>query len=271
VATSRSLKFGIIGYPVMQSRSPDIHTEFFNATQICGSYSRFEITPPNLGAAVRGFIRDRFTGFNVTIPHKEQIIPFLDELSPTAARIGAVNTVVIQKGKTIGHNTDYLAYHNLLKELGHNKAVMFGAGGAARAIAFALYDHGYSVQIANRSFEAASALAAEINGTAVALNYHPTGSLVLINATSLGMSGYPPLSVDLSAIHPDSVVGDVVYHPNPTPLIHTAQKRGLRTISGLDMLYEQARLSFIIWTGVDPKASQLKAGSLLRYQPPEAP
>jgi shikimate dehydrogenase len=202
---------------------------------------------------------------NLTIPHKEAAVSLLDRLSPVAERIGAVNTVVVEPDGTLsGDNTDGFGFVAALSEsrVGWQAvagpAVVLGAGGAARAVAVALLDAGApEVRLLNRTPDRARALAGELGGSSYAVDWAERsaaldGAALLVNTTSLGMRGQPPLVLPLEALPRTALVTDVVYTPLITPLLALAQARGNPVVDGLGMLLHQARPGFRAWFGVDP-------------------
>jgi shikimate dehydrogenase len=253
---------GLIGYPVKHSLSPRIHTWWRKQHGIEGAYELWETSPETLSERVQK-IRDLATlGFNITVPHKQAILPFLDEVDDTAARIGAVNTVTQTNGKLIGTNTDAYGFITNLREntgtlegyLEH--VVILGAGGAARAAIVALKDAGASrLTIMNRTARTAEALAQEFGCNVAgwaAQNTAPEGATLLVNTTSLGMQGKEPLHIDISTLHERAAVYDIVYAPLETRLLEDAHEHGFVAVDGLGMLLYQAQKAFACWHGVEP-------------------
>jgi len=261
----------VIGDPIAHSKSPLLHGFWLDRLGIGADYRKSHVEPATLG----DFLRERrgdpdWRGCNVTIPHKIAVMAHLDRIDPTAARIGAVNTVVPTDGGLIGINTDAPGFLEPLRPLLAERhllrtARIFGAGGAARAIAHALWSEGFTLIIAARRPEAAAALAAEfdsrdVHATDLARFARPLdfdwGDLdgrldLVVNATSLGMSGQPPLGVDFSNLPPGAIVYDAVYAPLETPLLAEARTRGHPVIDGLSMLIGQARVAFGHFFGVE--------------------
>ncbi len=259
----------IIGYPVGHSRSPLIHNFWLREYDLPGRYAFAETAPEDLQAFV-GALRDNgFTGGNVTIPHKEAAFRLAGRLTATAAALNAVNTLWFDGDVLWGDNTDVEGFLANLDAGapgwdGETRvATVLGAGGAARAIVYGLLRRGVSrVVIVNRTVERAQAIAdhfaPEFGHERVAaagwadLSAHlPTSGLV-VNTTSLGMHGQPPLSIDLGALPATAVVTDAVYVPLVTPILHAAAARGLRTVGGLGMLLHQAVPGFERWFGRRP-------------------
>ena len=247
---------GVIGDPVAHSLSPTLHNAAFAALGLDWVYVAFPV-PRGRGAdAVAAVPALGLAGFNVTMPHKEDVASACDELTPDAAALRSVNTVVARPdGRTLGDSTDGPGFLDALA--GENIAVaglpvlVLGAGGAARAVVLALGRAGADVTVAARRPDAAGAAAALAPGArAGALGAaDPSGFAVVVNATPLGMSGGDPLPVDPQALHADQVVVDLVYHPADTPLLTAARARGAVAVNGLGMLLHQAARSFELWTG----------------------
>jgi shikimate dehydrogenase len=264
----------VIGDPIAHSKSPLLHGFWIEQLGLDATYAKTQVASADLGR----FLADRasdpaWRGCNVTIPHKLAVMPHLASIDPLAARIGAVNTVVATPEGLIGHNSDAAGFLEPLRPLLAERhllrtARIFGAGGAARAIAHALWDEGFTLILVARNLEAAAALAADFDPARVhvaalssfaeplVFDWAEGGDRLdlVINATSLGMTGQPPLAVDFSHFPPDSVVYDAVYAPLETPLLAEARARGLRTIDGLSMLIGQARIAFELFFGVAPPA-----------------
>ena len=255
--TARARLAGVIGWPVSHSRSPKLHNHWLAQNGIDGAYVPLPVRPDHLAAAVAGLRAAGFRGVNVTIPHKEAVAALCDVLEPSARRAGAVNTLVFDGGRTIGSNTDGAGFIANLHTHGAplGRALLLGAGGAARAIAAALLDARVSVTVANRTPGRAEALAAQLPGLAVtpwSARTALAGFELLVNTTSLGMEGQAALDMDLRDAPPGLVVADIVYAPIETPLLHDAKASGLLAVGGLGMLLHQARAGFAAWFGVTP-------------------
>lgn len=274
-----TFKLGLIGYPLGHSLSPKIHTAALRACNLQGDYSLFPIHPEDKQGLKDLLSRIRsgeIHGLNVTIPYKQNVIACLDELTPTAQAIGAVNTIYMREGKLIGDNTDVAGFLTDLKRVFefssfilHPSALVLGAGGSARAVVYALLNDGWKVALAARRNEQAQQLAASLP------NYQPALSVVeglqitsfanlptfqlttfnlIVNTTPLGMSpniDRSPLPENVM-LPPDVIVYDLVYNPRETKLVREAKAQGCRAATGLGMLIEQAALSFEIWTGHTP-------------------
>lgn len=256
----------VIGHPIAHSRSPMLHGYWLAHYGIDATYERRDVAPDALAAFVAAVRTERWAGCNVTVPHKTAIIAHLDRLDATAEAIGAVNTVWREGDVLVGGNTDAPGFLANLDDRapgwdrpgGH--AVVLGAGGAARAAVAALTRRGLRVAIANRTRAAASLLAgrfgAGVSDHAMAeLPRLLVGADILVNTTSLGMSGKPPLDIDLAGLPPHCVVHDIVYTPMDTALLRRAAARGLRTVDGLGMLLHQAVPAFARWFTVTPQVT----------------
>jgi shikimate dehydrogenase len=243
---------GVIGWPIAHSKSPLIHRFWLRTLGIDGDYSRFEVRPDALGAAVRALPALGIAGVNVTLPHKVAVLDCLDDVSPEAAAIGAVNTVVVRGGGLWGTNTDIAGFAGALAGRQVEHAVVVGAGGAARAVLSALARLGVRrITVMNRSVGRARALleGLGIEGDAIALAAAVPDADLLVNASSLGMQGEPPLRLDLADLPDRATVYDIVYAPLETGLLAAARARGLRTIDGLEMLVGQAAAAFELFFG----------------------
>jgi shikimate dehydrogenase len=247
---------GVIGDPVAHSLSPALHNAAFAALGLDWVYVAFPVPRGRATEAVAAVPALGLAGFNVTMPHKEDVASACDELTPEAAALRSVNTVVaLPDGRTLGDSTDGPGFLDALAEEGIAVAgqpvLVLGAGGAARAVVLALGRAGAAVTVAARRPDAAESAAALAPGApAVPLvAADPSGFAVVVNATPLGMSGGDPLPVDPDALHAGQAVIDLVYHPADTPLLTAARARGARAVNGLGMLLHQAARSFNLWTG----------------------
>lgn len=247
----------VIGDPIAQSKSPLIHRHWLQALGLNGDYARAHVSADGLAAHIAARRGDpAWRGCNVTMPHKQAIMPLLDTLDPLAARIGAVNTVVRgSDGLLTGHNTDAAGCFEALAPLlsGQRKrALVLGNGGAARAVVVALADAGQAITLAARNPAKAQALLDELapgpqHRAADLADYAQGGEGsvdLVINASPLGMVGNPLLAFDMRHMAADGVVYDIVTAPLHTPLLRDAQAAGLRTIDGLSMLIGQAAVAF---------------------------
>ncbi|MBI4228479.1 MAG: shikimate dehydrogenase [Deltaproteobacteria bacterium] len=260
--------FGIFGHPVNHSLSPTMHNAAFKKLKLDRVYIAFDIHPKNLDSATQAIKSLGILGVNVTIPHKEKILSFLDETSPEVEMTGAVNTVKNENGKLIGYNTDVEGFLMAIKEdLGvipkGLRISLLGAGGAARAVLTGLCMNGASeIYLINRTLDKAKKLASEfkrcykdISIGAYALEDRVSverslrSAELLINASSSGMEGVASSELRLEVLPKESMVYDLVYKPRETPLLKAAKELGLKSAGGLSMLLYQGAKSFEIWTG----------------------
>jgi shikimate dehydrogenase len=255
---------GVIGWPVGHSLSPRIHRFWLNELKLDGCYEAVVVPPDWLASMVDGFRLGLWRGFNVTVPHKETIIPLLDRIDPTAKAIGAVNTVVaVGEGIFEGRNTDAPGFMASLRAGAtidpSRPAVVLGAGGASRAILAILNDAGFKeIRLVNRDRSRAESLAASfpaIVGDWADRAKLLAGAGLLVNATSLGMVGQPALEIDLDPLPATAVVTDIVYRPLMTDLLLRAEARGNPVVDGLGMLLHQAVEGFAAWFGATPKVT----------------
>lgn len=262
-------KAGIIGWPVTHSRSPLIHNGWMSENGIDGVYERCPIDPQDdFRAALGDLAAAGFVGANVTIPHKETAFRAMDELSPAAQKLGAVNTISFQQGLFVGANTDGDGFVASLDEAAPDNdwrekpALVLGAGGAARAVVVALAAAGVrDIRVTNRTRSRAEDMVALADGRIgvaawAARADAAEGCGLLVNTTSLGMSGAPPLDMPLDGLASKALVSDIVYAPLQTDLLHRAAAQGFRAVDGLGMLMHQAALSFDIWFGVRPQVGK---------------
>ncbi|WP_074765782.1 shikimate dehydrogenase [Magnetospirillum fulvum] len=266
--TGKARLAGVIGWPVGHSRSPRLHGYWLEKMGIDGAYLPLAVAPDDLAEAVRALPKLGFRGVNLTIPHKEAVIPLLDVVDSLAARIGAVNTLIINEDGTIeGRNTDAFGFLENVRrgaplwQPSQGPAVVIGAGGAARAVIAALSDAGVGeLRLVNRSRDRAERLAQDLGGPIVVGDWDSRaalldGAALLVNTTSLGMAGQPPLDLDLAALPVSAIVTDIVYVPLETPLLALARQRGNRTVDGLGMLLWQAVPGFSAWFGQQPEVT----------------
>jgi shikimate dehydrogenase len=266
--------YGILGHPVTHSLSPIIHNAAFQALGLDCCYLPFDVGPRDLKKGIQGLSALGIKGFNLTIPHKEAVIDLLDEVSSEAARIGAVNTVLIRQGRLIGYNTDGHGFVNAFQEetgvsLRGKKVLLLGAGGAARAVAFRLAQEEIeSMLIINRTLSSAKALIRDLGKKFRRVNWSaksfsstagarvlqaPSGGTdVIVNATSVGMRPNDPLILPKSFLTSGQVVCDLIYRPSKTKLLLAAEAAGAKSVNGLGMLIHQGALAFELWTGKKP-------------------
>ena len=260
---------GVMGWPVAHSRSPLIHNYWINKYKLNGTYGLFPVHPDRLEAAIRGLSALGIAGCNITIPHKVSAMRYMDWVSPLAEKVGAINTIVVQAdGSLHGFNNDGYGFIQSLKEVSQNwqasagPAVVLGAGGAARAIVVALLEEGAKeIRLLNRTLGKAQTLAAEFGNALAPVEWSDrqaalADASLLVNTTSLGMHGQPPLELQLDNLPQTALVSDIVYAPLQTPLLAEARLRGNMTVNGLGMLLHQARPAFEAWFGVHPNVDE---------------
>jgi shikimate dehydrogenase len=259
-----SPKAFVAGWPIAHSRSPIIHGYWLKQLSLAGSYEAVAVAPPDFPEFVRHLAESGFCGGNVTLPHKRKAYELCDQLTPTAAKLGAVNTIWRQDGTLCGDNTDVAGFLSALDEdmpgwdAPAGPAVVLGAGGAASAVVFALWQRGKRIVLANRTKARAETIAARFSANVDVIDWArlPKSleeAAILINATSLGMKGHPPLEIDISRLPEEAVVNDIVYFPLETALLRAARLRKLRAASGVGMLLHQAAPGFQRWFGVEPR------------------
>ncbi len=261
---------GIIGDPIGHTRSPRMHNAAFRALDIDWAYLAFHVKPDQLKSAVYGLADMGLKGFNVTIPHKETILPYLDSLTPAAEVIGAVNTVTIKNGKLTGHNTDgegfSLALHEAHRfKAERSRALILGAGGSARAVCDQLAREGLKqLRICARKPEKAKELAAHIHAhhprcEAKTLAWSPLDhraginwAELIVNTTPVGMKKGDGSPIDTNVLSPGHIVVDLIYAPPLTPLLSACEKLRARCLNGMGMLLHQGAAAFRLWTGKEP-------------------
>ena len=257
---------GIIGFPVAQSRSPVIQNFWLEQHGIAGRYVPVAVTPDTLERALRGLAVLGFRGCNVTMPLKQDVMPFLDVVDPMARRIGAVNTIVVQPDGTLrGFNNDGVGFVQSVRDAAPNwrpdagPVFVLGAGGASRAVVVALLEAGVQkIVVANRTLKRAEAMAEAIGGAISIVPWEQRDDAMadmalVVNATDRGMAGKPPLDVSVAKLAPGAIVGDLIYIPLETTFLAAARARGNVTVNGLGLLLNQARLAFEAWFGVRPE------------------
>lgn len=263
---------GIMGMPVKHSRSPLLHNYWLKEHGLYGFYVPLAIEASGLEAALRALAPLGFRGCNITIPHKEAALAFMDSVDPMAKRIGAMNCVTVQKdGRLHGANYDGYGYIESILEVypawkaDQGPIVVLGAGGGARAVIAALAARGArEIRVLNRSLDRASQLAADYGPPLAAYPWESRAealrdAAMLINTTSLGMVGQAPLELALDALPKTALVSDIIYIPRETDLLKQARLRGNPIVNGLGMLLHQARPAFEAWFGIRPAVtSQLR-------------
>ncbi len=261
----RFLLAGVMGWPVMHSRSPLMHNHWFGQHGLAGSYVPLAIEPGNLAAALRALRPLGFAGCNLTIPHKQEAMKIVDEVDATAKRIGAISCVVVRPDGTLfGTNNDWFGFtHNLKQELpgwraDAGPAAVIGAGGGSRAVCYGLLQEGAKeIRLVNRTQARAKALADEFGGPIRVLPWEARhealdGVALAVNATSQGMVGEPALDLRLDRLPGSALAADIIYIPLETPFLAAARARGNRTINGLGMLLHQGRPAWKAWFGLEP-------------------
>lgn len=265
--TAETRHAAIIGHPVAHSRSPLIHNYWLKQLGIDGEYGRRDVPPAEIDLFLANFRASGLVGANVTVPHKEAAFRAAEELDPVAAALGAVNTLWLADGRLHGANTDVYGFLGNLDAAepewarSLDEALVLGAGGASRAIIHGLLERGIErVAVVNRTLSRAEALRDQFGSRVHPVEWRDlparlVGKRLLVNTTSLGMKGQPPLDIDLSTLSPDALVTDAVYVPLETPLLRAAKALGLATVDGLGMLLHQAVPSFERWFGVRPEVT----------------
>lgn len=266
------IKLGLVGWPLSHSRSPQIHALALKMAGLDGSYDLYPVpteTPDLLTDTIKKIRRAEITGLNVTIPYKETVLPMMDVLSPAAAAIGAVNTIVMKDGQLVGDNTDAggfaadLVNNGLDPHYQPGEAIVFGAGGSARSVFYALLSAGWQIHALVRNVEKSRHVVSEFRGKKLTggIKLHPISDLgsilkttkidLIVNSTPLGMSPNVHASAwpEGIAMPSDAFVYDLVYNPVETLIMRQGIESGLRVSNGWGMLVEQALLAFEIWTG----------------------
>ncbi len=266
--TDRFLLAGLMGWPVMHSRSPKLHNYWFAQHGLAGTYVPLAIRPDGLRAALRALPHLTFAGCNLTIPHKEAALAIVDEVDPVARRIGAISCVTVRSdGSLVGSNNDCFGY---IESVRHEQpawradagpVVVIGAGGGARAVVYALAQCGVrEIRLFNRTLERAAALARDFGAPVTPLRWEErhaalADAAMLVNTTSQGMVGQEPLDLDLARLPRTALVSDIVYLPREPPLLAAARARGNPTINVLGMLLHQARPAWKSWFGIDTEVT----------------
>lgn len=254
----------VLGFPARHSRSPLVHGHWLRQFGLRGAYLRLETPPDKFAATLKSLADLGLTGANVTIPHKEAAFRLADDVDPDAVRLAAINTLWLEDGRLRGTNTDVYGFLANLDEGApgwdheRHEAVVLGAGGAARAVVQSLLQRGFGrVSVCNRTISRAEELSALFGPKLRPLAWQDTekaltGASLLVNTTSLGMHGSPPLDLDLASLPASAVVTDIVYVPRETDLLRRAAALNLRTVDGLGMLLHQAVPGFEKWFGLRP-------------------
>lgn len=270
--TGNTKLLGVMGHPINHSFSPAIQNAALNDAGLDYAYLPLEVPKESLNNTLKWIKTLNFRGFNVTIPHKNNILPLLDEVTEEAKTVGAVNTVIRENGRLIGYNTDIVGFIAGLAEANfkaeNKNAVILGAGGAARAvIAGLLNEKVKNIAIAARNIEKAEVLAKNFNSGIVCVNFADEeyknvlkDADIVVNTTPLGMypnvDAMPP--VDFSVVKKDALIYDVIYTPEETKFLREAKENGLKTVNGETMLVEQGAAAFRLWTGENPNTNLMK-------------
>ena len=262
----RFLMAGVMGWPVMHSRSPLLHNTLFNQYKLAGTYVPLAIRPEALAAALRALHPLGFAGCNLTIPHKQQAMLIVDEVDAVAKSIGAISCVVVRPdGSLAGSNNDCYGFiQNLKQEQPGWRAdagpiAVIGAGGGSRAVCYGLAQEGAKeIRLVNRTLARSRGIADDFGGPIKAYPWELRhdlldGAAMVVNATSQGMVGNPALDIQLDKLSGSTLVADIIYIPLETPFLAAARQRGNRTINGLGMLMHQVRPAWKAWFGIDPE------------------
>lgn len=263
--SNRFFLAGVMGWPVMHSRSPMLHGHWLEVHQLKGAYLPLAIAPEGLEAALKALKPLGFSGCNLTIPHKQAAMPIMDELDDASKRIGAISCVTVREDGTLaGSNNDWVGFIRNLKEVepkwqaSSGPAVVLGAGGGSRAVCYGLLQEGATeIRLLNRSLERAEELAKEFGSVITAYPWEERhavldGASLLVNTTSQGMVGQGALDLDLAKLPTSALVSDIVYIPLETELLTKARSRGNKTVNGLGMLLHQGPLAWGKWFGFEP-------------------
>jgi len=264
----RFLLAGVMGWPVMHSRSPMLHNYWFKKHELAGTYVPLAIRPEGLAAALRALHPLRFAGCNLTIPHKEQAMTLVDEVDALAKAIGAISCVVVRPdGSLSGTNNDCYGFIHAIKQeqpgwrANAGPIVVIGAGGGSRAVCYGLAQEGArEIKLINRTLDRAQAIARGFGGPIRALPWDERhealeGAAMVVNTTSCGMVGQPALDINLDKLPKNALAADIIYIPLETPFLAAARKRGNRTVNGLGMLLNQGRPAWKAWFGIEPEVT----------------
>ena len=267
----------VIGSPVAHSKSPQLHTHWLKVNGLAGYYIPMDVRSEDLEQVLRTLPKAGFIGVNVTIPHKEKVLEIADQITDRATLIGAANTLILRPdGKIHADNTDGYGFINNIRQAEPDwdpkagPAAILGAGGAARAVVSALLDAGVpEILISNRTKVRAEALRADFGKRLQVVDWVQAGNMLeeattVVNTTSLGMIGKPPLRVPLDGLRPGTLVNDLVYTPLKTQFLAEAEEMGCRTVDGLGMLLHQAVPAFERWFGVRPTVDSATRAAALR-------
>jgi shikimate dehydrogenase len=258
----------VMGWPIAQSRSPVLHNFWMQQHGLRGTYLPLAIPPERLGAALRALHPLGFAGCNLTIPHKQAAMRIVDEADETAKAIGAISCVIVREdGSLSGTNNDWYGFtHNILEfapewRADAGPAIVIGAGGGARAVIYGLIQQGArEIRVCNRTLSRAQALVDNFGGIVRGVDWDQRhdaldAAAILVNTTSQGMTGQPPLDLSLDRLPPSALVNDIVYIPRETPLLAAARARGNPIVTGLGMLLHQGVPAWKAWFGIEPKVT----------------
>jgi shikimate dehydrogenase len=266
--SDRFLLAGVMGWPVMHSRSPMMHNYWFTKHGLAGTYVPLAIRPENLTAALRGLPPLGFAGVNVTIPHKQEAMKIIDEVDALARSIGAVSCIVVRPdGSLAGTNNDCYGFIHAVKQeqpgwrADAGPIVVIGAGGGSRAVCYGLAREGArEIRLVNRTLDRAREIEREFGAPIKALRWEDRhdaleGAAMVVNTTSQGMVGNPALEIRLDKLPKSALAADIIYIPLETPFLAAARARGNRTINGLGMLLNQGRPAWKAWFGIEPEVT----------------
>ena len=264
----RFLLAGVMGWPVMHSRSPMLHNYWFKKHGLAGTYVPLAIRPEHLAPALRGLQPLGFAGVNVTIPHKQDAMKIVNELDALARSIGAISCVIVKPdGSLAGTNNDCYGFIHAVRQehpgwrADAGPVVVIGAGGGSRAVCYGLAQEGArELRLVNRTFDRAKEIAERFGGPIRALPWEQRhevleGAAMVVNTTSCGMVGQPPLDLRLDKLPRGALAADIIYIPLETPFLAAARKRGNRTTNGLGMLLNQGRPAWKAWFGIEPEVT----------------
>ncbi len=264
----RFLLAGVMGWPVMHSRSPMLHNYWFKQHGLAGTYVPLAIRPEQLPAALRGLHPLGFAGVNVTIPHKQEAMKIVNEVDALARSIGAISCVIVKAdGSLMGTNNDCYGFIHAVRQehlswrADAGPIVVIGAGGGSRAVCYGLAQEGArEIRLLNRTFARAKGLSDEFGGPIKALSWEQRhevleGAAMVVNTTSCGMVGQPALDIKLDKLPKSALAADIIYIPLETPFLAAARKRGNPTMNGLGMLLNQGRPAWKAWFGIEPEVT----------------
>lgn len=273
----RFLIAGVMGWPVMHSRSPLMHNYWMAQQGLAGTYVFLEIKPGELEPALRALHPLRFSGCNLTIPHKLDAMTIVDEVDDVAAKIGAISCVVVREdGSLFGTNNDWLGFLGNIRQqkpgwrADAGPVTVIGAGGGGRAVCYALLEEGATeLRLVNRTREKAEIIAEEFGGPITVLPWEDRhdaldGAAMAVNVTSQGMVGEAPLDLKLDKLSPAALAADIIYTPLKSPFLAAAGARGNQTVNGLGMLLHQGPPAWRLWFGVEPTVTDELRGQMER-------